>query len=171
MLSWAAPEGTKQTLAREKAVIPLDRPDHLMKHLLSEEDREFKRLVESCEFPAADFDHRAHIRLAYVYLAENSTDESVHLMRDALTALLRRAGVDPSQKYHETLTEAWILAVNHFMKNTDDSQSADDFIEKNTVMLDSKIMMTHYSAEVLFSDAARKAFVEPNLDPIPRHSE
>ena len=95
----------------------------------------------------------------------------VHLVRNALTALLRHAGVDPSQKYHETLTEAWVLAVNHFMKNTDDSQSADDFIDKNTVMLDSKIMMTHYSAEILFSDEARKAFVEPNLDPIPRHSE
>lgn len=141
-----------------------------MKHLLSEEDREFKNLVESCEFPVTEFDHRAHIRLAYVYLAGNSTDESVHLVRDALTALLRNAGVDPSQKYHETLTEAWVLAVNHFMQSTDDSQSADDFIEKNTVMLDSKIMMTHYSAEILFSDEARKAFVEPNLDPIPRHA-
>ena len=119
----------------------------------------------------AEFDHRAHIRLAYVYLTENSTDDSIQLMRDALTALLKHAGVDPSQKYHETLTEAWILAVNHFMKNTDHSQSADNFIEKNTVILDSKIMMTHYSAEVLFSNAARKAFVEPNLDPIPRHSE
>ena len=142
-----------------------------MKHLLSEEDREFKNLVESCEFPVAEFDHRAHIRLAYVYLAGNSEDESVHLVRDALTALLRHAGVDPSQKYHETLTEAWVLAVNHFMQNTDNSQSADDFIEKNTVMLDSKIMMTHYSTEILFSDEARKAFVEPNLDPIPRHAE
>ena len=142
-----------------------------MKHLLSAEDREFKNLVESCEFPVSEFDHRAHIRLAYVYLAGSSTSESVHLVRDALTALLRHAGVDPSQKYHETLTEAWVLAVNHFMKNTDNSQSADDFIEKNTVMLDSKIMMTHYSAEILFSDEARKAFVEPNLDPIPRHAE
>ena len=142
-----------------------------MKHLLSKEDREFKNLVESCEFPVAEFDHRAHIRLAYVYLTGNSADESVHLMRDTLTALLKHAGVEPSQKYHETLTEAWILAVNHFIKNTDDSQSADDFLEKNTVMLDSKIMMTHYSAEVLFSDEARKAFVEPNLDPIPRHGE
>ena len=142
-----------------------------MQYLLSEGDREFKRLVESCEFPVAEFDHRAHIRLAYVYLAGNSADESVHLVRDALTALLRHAGVDPAQKYHETLTEAWVLAVNHFMQNTDDSQSADDFIEKNTVMLDSKIMMTHYSAEILFSEEARKAFVEPDLDPIPRHAE
>ncbi|MEP4485506.1 MAG: hypothetical protein ABJ013_07760 [Halioglobus sp.] len=142
-----------------------------MKFLLSEADREFKNRVESCNFPVAEFDHKAHIRLAYVYLAENSTVETVHLVRDTLTALLRHAGVDPSQKYHETLTEAWVLAVSHFMRNTDDSQSADDFIKKNTAMLDSKIMMTHYSPEILFSDEARKAFVEPNLDPIPRHIE
>ena len=38
-------------------------------------------------------------------------------------------------------------------------------------MLDSKIMMTHYSAEVLFSDEARAKFVDPNLHPIPRYGK
>jgi len=142
-----------------------------MKHLISKEDQEFKNQVESCEFPVPEFDHRAHLRLAYVYLVENNTDSAVQLMRDTLIGLLKHAGVDPSQKYHETLTEAWILAVHHFMNNTDSSESADDFIEQNTVMLDSKIMMTHYSAEVLFSEKARQSFVEPNLDPIPRHGD
>lgn len=140
-----------------------------MKHSISKEDLEFKDQVESSEFPVADFDHRAHIRLAYIYLSSNSTEKSVQLMRDTLINLLKHVGVDPSQKYHETLTEAWILAVHHFMNSTDNSESADEFIDKNKVMLDSKIMMTHYSAEVLFSDEARKAFVEPNIDPIPRH--
>jgi hypothetical protein len=37
------------------------------------------------------------------------------------------------------------------------------------MLLDTRIMLTHYSAELLFSDAARADFVEPNLDPIPRH--
>jgi len=37
-------------------------------------------------------------------------------------------------------------------------------------LLDSKIMLTHYSADLLFSDEARARFVEPNLDPIPRHA-
>jgi len=142
-----------------------------MKNLSSKEDQEFKNQVESCEFPVPEFDHRAHSRLAYVYLVENNTDIAVQLMRDTLTDLLKHAGVDPSQKYHETLTEAWILAVHHFMNNTDGSESADDFIEKNTIMLDSKIMMTHYSADVLFSEKARQYFIEPNLDPIPRHRE
>lgn len=140
----------------------------IMKHSMSKEDQAFQYQVETCEFPVAEFDHRAHIRLAYVYLTENSESESVHLMRETLTALLRHVGIDPSQKYHETLTVSWIRAVAHFMRRTDDCLSAGDFIEKNTVMLDSKIMMTHYSTEVLFSDDARKAFVEPDLSPIPR---
>lgn len=142
-----------------------------MKHLITKEDLEFKGKFESCKFPVPEFDHRAHLRLAYVYLVDNNKDIAVQLMRDALTGLLRYAGIDPSQKYHETLTEAWILAVHHFMNTTSSSESADDFIEKNPVMLDSKIMMTHYSVEVLFSRKARQSFVEPNLDPIPRYND
>jgi hypothetical protein len=142
-----------------------------MKNVISKEDQEFKHRVESCEFPVSEFDHRAHLRLAYVYLAENNRVTAIPLMRDTLTALLIHAGIDPSKKYHETLTKAWILAVHHFMSNTDSSESADDFIEKNTVMLDSKIMMTHYSAKALFSEEARRSFIEPTLDPIPKYGE
>lgn len=140
-----------------------------MMHTLSKEDSEFKNQVEACEFPVSEFDHKAHIRLAYVYLVANEAESAVQHMRDALTNLLKRAGIDPSQKFHETITEAWILAVHHFMNSTENSESADDFIQKNTLLLDSNIMLTHYSAEVLFSEEARKSFIEPNLDPIPRH--
>lgn len=126
--------------------------------------------MESCEFPAADFNHRAHLRLAYIYLAENDTDRSTCLMRDTINGFLEHNGVDPS-KYHETITKAWILAVHHFMNKTGSAGSADDFIDRNPQLLDTKIMMTHYSAEVLFSDEARAAFVQPDLDPIPRYEQ
>lgn len=142
-----------------------------MKHFLSKEDHIFKHQVESCQFSAADFDHKAHIRLAYIYLTENKTDQAVHLMRNTLISLLIHAGIDPSQKYHETLTAAWVLAVNHFMNRSDYCQSTNDLIENNPTLLNSKIMMTHYSAKLLFSDEARKAFIEPNLDPIPRYGQ
>lgn len=138
-------------------------------HKLSTEDKEFKTQVEACEFPVPEFDHKAHIRLAYVYLVSSKPDSAVKLMRNALMGLLKSAGIDPSEKYHETITEAWILAVHHFMKNTAKSESAYDFIEQNTKLLDTDIMLTHYSTEVLFSDEARNTFVEPNLDPIPRY--
>lgn len=141
-----------------------------MAHRLSPQDREFQRQFESGEYPPADFNHRAHLRLAYVYLTGNDTDKAYALMRDALHGFLLHHGVDVGA-YHDTITRAWILAVRHFMEKTAGTASADAFIDQNPEMLDAKIMMTHYSAELLFSDEARAKFVEPNLDPIPRYRD
>jgi hypothetical protein len=55
------------------------------------------------------------------------------------------------------------------MHRTPETSSSDDFIERNMILLDTRIMLTHYSAGRLFSDQARADFVEPDLDPIPRH--
>lgn len=139
-----------------------------MNHQLSASDLEFRKQFESCSVPVSDFDHRAHLRLAYIYLAEDETEAAYQLMRSALHAYLEHLGIDMA-KYHDTITRAWILAVRHFMEVTPQSISTESFIDKNPKMLDSKIMMTHYSAEVLFSDEARAKFVEPDLDPIPRY--
>lgn len=139
-----------------------------MKHLSSIEDQNFRGEFEACKFPPAEFNHRAHVRLAYVFLCGHDTDTAHQLMRSALLSFLEHNGVDVS-KYHETITRAWIMAVRHFMEKTPSSESSDEFIEKNPGMLDSKIMMGHYSAEVLFSDEARAKFVAPNLEPIPEY--
>jgi hypothetical protein len=140
----------------------------LAKHSLSAEDRRFRDDFEGCRVPPAEFDHRAHVRLAYTYLAGNDAETAVAAMRAGLLAFLRHNGVDPS-KYHETMTRAWILAVRHFMEISGDSTSADAFIENNATLLDTKIMLTHYSTVLLFSPEARSQFVEPDLGPIPRH--
>ncbi|NUO82130.1 hypothetical protein HUU05_18830 [candidate division KSB1 bacterium] len=139
-----------------------------MRHLLSTEDRIFQRALEACEFPPAQFNHRAHLKLAYIYLAEHDTETACRLMRDAIQNLLEHNHIDIS-KYHETLTRAWIMAVRHFMEKTSNSESADAFIDQHPQMLDSKIMLTHYSAELVFSDEARAKFIEPDLEPIPRY--
>jgi hypothetical protein len=138
------------------------------KHSPSDDDRRFRDDFEAGAVPAATFDHRAHVRLAYCYLAEGDADTALERMRTGLLAFLRHHGIAAS-KYHETITRAWILAVRHFMEISGASASADAFIEANPTLLDAKIMMTHYSAGLLFSDDARARFVEPDLGPIPRH--
>lgn len=67
------------------------------------------------------------------------------------------------------MTQAWVLAVRHFMKNDSGADSANTFIDNNPKMLDTNIMMTHYSAELLFSNKAREQVITPDLDPIPRY--
>jgi len=137
-------------------------------HRLSAADRVFKEQFESGEISPAVFDHRAHVRMAYVYLAGQETEVALRQIRDALRGFLRYHEIDPT-KYHETLTRAWVLAVRHFMETTRESTSADAFVEQNPILLDAKIMLTHYSADLLFSDEARARFVDPDLAPIPRH--
>ena len=135
-------------------------------HELSQEDRSFQSAFEGCTVTPTQFNHEAHLRLAYGYLVEYDVESAVQRMREALLNFLEHNGI-PRSKFHETVTRAWVLAVRHFMNRSTSTSSA-DFIAKNPELLDSKIMLTHYSASVLFSSDARSSFVEPDLDPIPQ---
>ena len=135
---------------------------------LSDTDRQFKTDFESGQVPLDEFDHRAHLRLAYIYVVETGADLAYQRMRGALEAFLRVNNIE-SGKYHDTMTRAWVMAVRHFMEKTAQADSADTFIDQNPMMLDSRIMLSHYSADLLFSDEARAAFVEPDLSPIPQY--
>ena len=137
-------------------------------HTLSQEDRDFLEAFEACQIAPGDFTHRAHLRLAYCYLAEEDAERAVTRFREALGRFLHHNVIDPS-KYSETLTKAWILAVHHFMHSCGGTGSAEAFLSKSSRLLDAKIMLVHYTKDVLFSAAARAQFVEPNLSPIPRH--
>jgi len=137
-----------------------------VKHSTSVDDELFRDAFASGTVTLAQFDHRAHVRLAYILLVAEDIEAATVGMRSALLAFMGHHGVDPV-KYHETITRAWILAVRHFMDRTSDTASADEFIEANPILLDSKIMLTHYSADLLFSPEARARFVEPDLQRIP----
>jgi len=137
-----------------------------MKHQPSPEDTAFVHAFEAGEVSPAEFNHAAHVRLAYAYLCEHDVDGAVSRMKTALVAFLNRNGISES-KYHETLTRAWVMAVDHFMQSRAPGESADAFMRANPELLDSKIMLTHYSAEVLFSASARASFVPPDIQSIP----
>jgi hypothetical protein len=135
-------------------------------HTASAEDLAFARAFEACQLDPQAFDHAAHVRLAYIYLCVAPHDAAAARMKDSLLAFLTHLGGDTS-KFHETITRAWILAVAHCMAETAACASAAAFLAANPRLLDSRIMLTHYSAQVLFSPAARQAFVPPDVSPLP----
>jgi hypothetical protein len=139
-----------------------------MRDPLPADDLLFRARVESGELPPAEFDHRAHLRLAFVYLAVGDAETAHARMRATLLRFLERHGIDAA-KYHETITRAWILAVRHFMVQAPGCASAAEFLDRNPILLDPKVMLSHYSAEVLFSPSARQGFVPPDREPIPPH--
>ena len=137
-----------------------------MTHRASPDDLAFARAFEAFQVKPDDFNHAAHVRLAYIYLCQVPVAEAAERMKGALLAFLKHLGAPPT-KYHETITRAWIMAVAHFMAESEPCESAEAFMAANPRLLDSKIMLTHYSAEVLFGPAARTAFVEPDVEAIP----
>lgn len=139
-----------------------------MKHTLSADDEAFVRAFEACQTAPAEFDHAAHVRLAYAYLCGSDVETAVARMKQALLAFLAHIGAGEG-KYHETITRAWVMAVAHFMAEGPPCESAVVFSAAHPQLLDSKIMLTHYSAQVLFSPEARRGFVGPDIQSIPKH--
>lgn len=135
-------------------------------HRLTSADLAFAKDFEGGVIPPADFDHTAHLRLAYVFLATHGPDKAPPVFREALLAYLKHHGIDPS-KFHETLTQAWLQAVWLFMQRAGETAGSEAFLARSETLHDSAVMLTHYSRELLFSDQARQAFVPPDLDPIP----
>ena len=132
----------------------------------SQYDLDFRDAFEVGHVIPADFNHRAHLRLAFVYLCEGAIDAAMSRMRAALQAFLKRNGV-PASKYHETLTRSWMMAVAHFMEKAGPASSFDAFLAQDDRLLDAGIMLSHYRKETLFSEAARAAFVLPDRQAIP----
>ncbi|MEZ5501006.1 MAG: hypothetical protein R3E77_16440 [Steroidobacteraceae bacterium] len=135
-------------------------------HSLTPDDHEFEQRVLLGEVRAADFDHRAHLRLAYIQIAQHGPEQAVAVFRRTLIRFLEHHGIDPV-KYHETLTRAWLLAVGYFMRKAGSTSGSDDFLARCVALHEPKVMLSHYSRECLNSEAARQSFVAPDLDPIP----
>jgi hypothetical protein len=136
-------------------------------NLLSDADVSFGRQFDAGELSPACFDHKAHLRLAYVHLVSHGPGNAVATFRGSLQRFLRHHQID-ADKFHETLTQAWLQAVWYFMQRYGDTVNSDEFLAKSQVLHDPKVMLTHYSTDVLFGEEARRQFVVPNLDPIPR---
>jgi hypothetical protein len=110
-------------------------------------DAAFARAFERGEIAPADFHHASHLRLALAYLDESG---SVDAATDRMAAALRRfaAAAGQADKYHHTVTVFWMRMVAR--------------------LLDKDLPLTYYSRERLSDDAARSAWVEPDLQPFDR---
>jgi hypothetical protein len=137
---------------------------------LTAADASLLRAFECCALTPAQLPHRAHLRLAFIYLRLHPFDVALATLRKRLQAFLAHHG-KPLSVYHETLTHAWLLAVRHFMQAQPAALSSHEFLRHCPALLDKKIMETHYTTKRLMSAVARARFVAPDRDPIPRHAD
>ena len=121
------------------------------------DDRAFVAALESCMLPSEEFDHRAHVRLAWLYLSEQPLLEALSRF---ITSLKRYAGsLGASGKYHETITYAFIFLIHERMAARQ-SATFDEFAGANADLF-GPILEKYYPPETLASPLARTIFVLP----------
>lgn len=136
------------------------------RRLAAEDDeQEFVRAFESCELTNEGFHHRDHIRLAWIYLRRHGEPEA----RRRIAAGIRKFAShhNKSEKYHETITLAWLRLVADAMGRVPQDAGFDELASLCPELLEKRTLERYYSSALLNSEAARTGWMEPDLRPLP----
>ena len=129
------------------------------------QDLQFLEDFERCTLPEASWTHLAHVRMAWVCLSLDEADKAIDRIRAGILRYNTEV-LDRAAQYHETVTVAFAVIVAARMKPC---EAWSDFsIRINDILsADDPVLLRYYSRDRLFSDAARKSFVEPDLEALP----
>lgn len=117
---------------------------------------------KSATVDPAEFDHEAHVLVAWRYLQDDDLLPAIQKYSEALRALTVKLGV--AGKYHETITWFYMIAVSERIggeRNADwpgfKAVNEDLFARKPS------LIQKYYSNAQLMSENARHVFVLPDL--------
>lgn len=123
---------------------------------------EFLQSFKTGELQPSDFNHEAHLRLAYLYIQEKGIEKAIREICQDLKNYTKFAGAE--DKYHHTLTIAAIKTVNHFMGKSKAENFSEFIIEFPRLKMHFKeLIAQHYSFDIFTNEKAKKEFVEPDL--------
>jgi hypothetical protein len=129
-------------------------------------DDAFLAAFLDCSMPPAGFNHRGHIRVAWLLLRRLLLEAAVAQTCEGIARLAAHLGVPG--KYHRTLSEALVRLMAQGGA-TDPARGWEDFLRANPRLLDDArgLLARHYSPERLALPEARTAFLPPDRLPLP----
>tara|TARA_R110002072_G_scaffold79133_4_gene182887 strand:- start:118 stop:531 length:414 start_codon:yes stop_codon:yes gene_type:complete len=128
-------------------------------------DEEFLSQFEALTFPVADFRHRDHVRLAWIYLSRCDPLEGLGRFAKSLKAFANHHGA--TGKYHETITWAFFLLINERIRRADPGLLWEEFEAGNPDLFnwEENVLRRYYTEEALASELAKATFVLPDRVP------
>ena len=124
-------------------------------------DQELRAAFEQTSLPESEFDHEAHVRMAWIYLRQYSLPEAIARFTTDLKRYTRALGAE--DKYHETITWFFLVLIHDRMAESGE-QSWDEFrlVHPDLISSAPALLSAHYSKERLTSGAARSRFLLPD---------
>ena len=136
-------------------------------------DEAFLKAFEDCTLPFAEWRHRAHLKVAYLYLRQLPFDEALTKVRANIKRYNAATNTpeELERGYHETITVAWLRLIYFTLCEYGPAASADEFLEREPQLLNKKALLLFYSRSQLISWRGKAEFVEPDLAPFPRNTK
>jgi hypothetical protein len=128
-------------------------------------DAELAAILPGITGPGGQFRHRQHINLAFYAVRRYGMPDAVGMICGWIQriAAYQRA----PQKYHHTVSRAWVELVAHHVAAEPGCADFDVFADRNPALLDKRLLARHYRSSTLAAGPARQGWVEPDLLPFP----
>jgi len=127
-------------------------------------DQDFAEAFEACRRPNELFHHRDHLRLAWIHLQRYGARDAPARTGESIRRYAAHHG--KAEKYHETVTIAWLW----LLAQASECSGAASFAELLAAcpeLLDKNTLHRYYSPELLASETARTQFVPPDRRTLP----
>jgi hypothetical protein len=127
-------------------------------------DDELVRRIEDCTLES-EFHHADHIRLAWIYLRMLPEADAEQRMSEALRRYSAHKG-NP-ERYHHTMTLAWMRLVDSARREAPDIGVFEEFIVAYPQLVQLSSLSKYYSEKLLATPVVRAEWVAPDLFPLP----
>jgi hypothetical protein len=124
------------------------------------------RGVETLTLPNGRFRHRDHLRFAHHRLVRDGYPFALDTVGAAIARFASHHG--HGEKFNLTLTQCWVRLVAGALAEASAGLAFDETIARNPELLDTSLPLRYYSRDRLFSGAARRSWLEPDLRELPR---
>jgi hypothetical protein len=145
---------------------PHDGPDPDARHgRHGSRDPELAAILPGITGPTGQFRHRQHINLAFYAVRRFGMPGAVAKI---CTWIQQIAAYERApQKYHHTVSRAWVEMVAHHVAADPDCADFEAFARRNPDLLDKRLLSRHYRSSTLAAEPARRGWIEPDLLPFP----
>jgi len=125
------------------------------------------RGFELCTTSKDGFPHSSHLTVAVWYFRQADLSGATEMIRNGLKRFLKHHDVEEG-KYNETITIFWLRMVGKVLEEeklqqTSLPESANAVLQ---VLHDSGLVFEYYSRERLYSEEARRGWLEPDMKPL-----
>jgi hypothetical protein len=139
------------------------------------DDEELLRRFESCTLTHDQWNHEAHIRVAFLYIRANPFETALDCIRSGIQRLNAAHEVPegPTRGYNETTTRAFAVIIASTIAAYGvemPTPTSTDFCKTHPHLLQKTLLRLFYSPSRRMDPRAKKRFLRPDLANLPRMS-